>query len=82
MSTFCGAQVALQKRHEKKLIYVSTVLELESKQASYQKALNTPGKEEKAQHLQASVDKAQQAADAAKNEHEKVTARVLEELQR
>lgn len=63
-------------------MYVSSVLELESKQAAYQKTMGTPGKEEKAQQLQASVDKAQQAADAAREEHEKVTARLLEELQR
>lgn len=72
---------AMTQRQEKKNAYINCIMDLESKQNSYQKLLATPGKEAQAQAKEAQVSSSQFATDNAKLDFEKVSERLLLEFE-
>ena len=74
-------KLAMRQRQNIKNTYINCITDVESKQASYQKLLGVPGKEAQATAKEQAVVNAQQAADAAKVEFEKVSERLLNEFE-
>lgn len=73
-------KLAMKQRQQNKVHYINCIVDLESKQASYQKLLGVAGKEAQATAKEQAVVNAQQAADASKVEFERVSERLLTEF--
>lgn len=77
-----SVKAAMQRRADKKKAFLAATADLEAKQISYNKVVGVVGKEAQAQEKSYAVEKAQSAVDAAKDEYEKVSEKLLEEFER
>lgn len=77
-----SVKIAMKRRQDKKNAYINAIIDYEAKQASYNKVLGVPGKEESANSKLALVEKAQTAVETSKTEYEEVSERLLEEFDR
>lgn len=77
-----SVKTAMRRRQEKKSVHVNAILDLEAKQAAYNKVLGVPGKEESANAKLAQVEKCQATVDSSRVEFEEVSERLLEEFDR
>lgn len=77
-----SVKIAMKRRQEKKNVYVDAILDLEAKQAAYNKVLGVAGKEESANSKLVLVEKSQSLVDTSKIEYEEVSERLLEEFDR
>jgi len=76
-----STKAALQRRADKRKEYVAAVTDTESKQASYQKYLAAPDKQDKAAMKLKEVEKAQEDQEAAKRVLDEVTTVFLAEFE-
>ena len=74
-------KTAIGQRNTKKFAYVNCLIDVEAKTQAYQKLQGVPGKEAQAEQKQQAVTTAQDGADAAKAEFEKVSERLLTEFE-
>lgn len=74
-------KLAMQQRTAKKAAYMSCLLDVETKTLAYKKLLGVPGKETQTEQKEQAVSAAQDGADAAKLEFEKVSERLLTEFE-
>jgi sorting nexin-1/2 len=77
-----AVKLALAKRHEKLLTYSTCLSDLESKQTSLNKLRSQLGSEAKAYQTEASMHKAQEQADQARDDFATTSQRVLREVDR
>jgi sorting nexin-1/2 len=77
-----AVKLALAKRHEKLLTYSTCLSDLESKQTSLNKLRSQLGSEAKAYQTEASMHKAQEQADLARDDFATTSQRVLREVDR
>jgi sorting nexin-1/2 len=77
-----SVKIAMKRRQDKKNAYVNAILDLEAKQAAYNKVLGVAGKEESANAKLALVEKSQSLVDNTRLEYEEVSERLLEEFDR
>lgn len=77
-----SVKLALQRRHEKRLRYSTTLADVESKQAQLVKLRATIGSEAKAYGVEMSLRRAHEAAEAARDDFATVSQRVLREVDR
>ncbi|CAM9090297.1 unnamed protein product [Chrysoparadoxa australica] len=75
-------KVALAKRGEKRITYLTAAHDLEAKKAAQSKLVGVAGKEEKLEAAEAAATAAQAAVEAAKNDFEVVSSRVIREFER
>lgn len=73
---------ALEKRAEKRLTYTTCVQEVHTKRSFVDKYRGYPGKEEKAFQAQASLQRAMDAAELAREDFATVSQRILREMDR
>jgi len=73
---------ALEKRAEKRLTYTACVQEVHTKRATVDRYRGVPGKEDKAFQAQASLQRAQDAAEMVREEFATVSQRILREMDR
>jgi sorting nexin-1/2 len=76
-----SVKAAVQVRQDKKGAYIAALTDLEVKQAAYNKASSTPGKEKDAAAKQEGVEKAQQAVDKTKSEFDAVSEKLIVEFE-
>lgn len=76
-----SVKIAIQQRQEKKNLYTNATLDLEAKQAAFSKVEGVPGKEDQVIAKGALVEKAKATAEAARNELEVVSNRLLSEFE-
>jgi hypothetical protein len=76
-----SVRVALQQRQEKRTAYIATLTDLEAKQSAYNKVANAAGKEDQARSKLALVQRAQQAAEEAKEDYDRVSQRIIIEFE-
>jgi len=77
-----SAKLALHKRHEKRLTYSTCLQEVESKHSQLSKLRAQIGMEAKAYAMEMSLKRAQDAAEAAREDFAGVSQRVLREVDR
>jgi sorting nexin-1/2 len=77
-----AVKLALQRRHEKRLTYSTCLTEVESKQSQLAKLRAQMGMEAKAYAAEMSLRRAQDAAQAARDDFATVSQRVLREVDR
>ena len=77
-----AVKLALQRRHEKRLTYSTCLQEVESKQSGLAKLRAQMGMEAKAYAAEMSLRRAQDAAQAARDDFATVSQRVLREVDR
>jgi sorting nexin-1/2 len=77
-----SVKIAMKRRQDKKNAYVNAILDLEAKQAAYNKVLGVSGKEETVNAKLALVEKSQSLVDTTRVEYEEVSERLLEEFDR
>lgn len=77
-----AVRLALSQRNEKRDTYVLALQSVAKKEAAVAKVSGVPGKEDKVGAAEAALLRANDAADAAKVEFEKVSARVIREVER
>lgn len=82
VKTVHAVKLALGRRHEKRLTYTTCLQEVNAKNAALAKLRATPGAEGKAYTAELSLRRAQDAADAARDEFMTVGQRVLREVDR
>jgi sorting nexin-1/2 len=73
---------ALDKRAERRLTYTTCVQEVQTKRSVVDKYRGYPGKEDKAFQAQASLQRAQDAAEVAREDFATVSQRILREMDR
>lgn len=74
-------KTAMQQRQSKKSCYVSCLMDVETKQHAYKKLLGVAGKEAQIEAKEQAVVVAQNAADIAKAQFERVSERLLTEFE-
>jgi sorting nexin-1/2 len=74
-------KMAMQQRAAKKTAYTNCLVDVEAKTQAYRKLQGVTGKEQQAELKEQAVSAAQDAADAAKLEFEKVSERLLTEFE-
>lgn len=74
-------KVAMQQRTTKKNAYINAMIDVEAKTTAYRKVQGVPGKETQAEQKEQAVIAAQDSADAAKIDFEKVSERLLTEFE-
>lgn len=74
-------KAAMQQRQDKKTAYMNAMGDVEAKSNAYKKVLGVPGKESQAATKENAVNSAQENANAAKDEFEKVSERLLAEFE-
>jgi len=74
-------KLAMQQRASKKSAYLACLVDVEAKTNAFKKIQGVPGKESQAETKEQAVCTAQDAADAAKVEFEKVSERLLTEFE-
>lgn len=72
---------AIQQRTDKKNAYLGSLADVEAKSNAHRKLIGVAGKEAQAKQKEEAVQSAQEASDAAKQEFEKVTERLLTEYE-
>jgi sorting nexin-1/2 len=72
---------AMQQRAAKKTAYVNCMIDVEAKTVAFRKLQGVAGKEAQAEQKEQAVSAAQDGADAAKLEFEKVSERLLTEFE-
>ncbi len=77
-----SVKTAMQRRQDKKTLYTDALVDLEAKQASYNKIVGNVGKESQIQEKLNAVEKSQSSVDNAKIEFEDVSEKLLEEFER
>jgi sorting nexin-1/2 len=77
-----AVKLALQRRYEKRLSFSTCLASVESKQTQLAKLRAVPGNDAKAYAVEMSLRKAQEAAEAAREEFCVVSQRVLREVDR
>lgn len=77
-----SVKTAMQRRQDKKTLYTDALVDLEAKQASYNKVVGNVGKESQIQEKLNAVEKSQSSVDNAKIEFEDVSEKLLEEFER
>lgn len=77
-----SVKAAMLRRQEKKQVYTDAIIDLEVKQAAYNKVLGSVGKDDQVQSKAAAVEKSQAAVDSAKVDFEDVSEKLLEEFER
>ena len=77
-----AVKLALQRRHEKRLTYSTCLAEVEAKQSSLSKLRTQIGAEAKSYAAEMSLRRAQEAAEAAREDFATVSQRVLREVDR
>lgn len=82
VKTIYAVKLALGRRHEKRLTYTTCLQEVNAKNAALAKLRATPGAEGKAYTAEMSLRRAQEAADAARDDFMTVGQRVLREVDR
>jgi len=82
VKTVHAVKLALGRRHEKRLAYTARLSELNAKNAALAKLRATPGSEGKAYTAELSLRRAQDAADAARDDFMTVGQRLLREVDR
>jgi hypothetical protein len=74
-------KAALAQRTAKRSAYIAWMVDVDAKTNAYKKIQGMPGKESQAQAKEQAVSQAQDSADAAKAEFEKVSERLLTEFE-
>jgi len=82
LKTIHAVKLALQRRHEKRLTYSTCLSDVESKQQTLNKQRSQIGSEAKAYSTEMSLRRAQEAADAARDDFCACSQRVLREVDR
>jgi sorting nexin-1/2 len=82
IKTIHAVKLALQRRHEKRLTYSTCCSEVDSKQTSLSKLRAQIGQESKAYTTEMSMRRAQEAAEAAREDFAATSQRVLREVDR
>lgn len=82
LKTIHAVKLALQKRHDKRLTYTTSLTEVNTKRSNLAKLRATPGAEAKAYGAEMSLKRGEAAADAARDEFATVSQRVLREVDR
>ena len=82
LKTIHGVKLALQRRHEKRLTYSTCLSNVESKQQTLHKLRSQIGSEAKAYSTEMSLRRAQETADAARDDFCACSQRVLREVDR
>lgn len=77
-----AVKLALQRRHEKRLTYSTCLAEVEAKQSSLAKMRAQIGADAKVYAAEMSLRRAQEAAEAARDDFATVSQRVLREVDR
>lgn len=82
IKTIHSVKLALQRRHEKRLTYSTCLADTESKQQQLYKLRSQLGSEAKAYSVEMGLRRAQEAADAARDDFCACSQRVLREVDR